>query len=70
MEGAWGQGACSTEVGPTAVLPRNPFSDRMREEYRKTAEAVGKRPWSMGNAKAYLLQMLRDNVEGACVSVG
>lgn len=47
--------------GPGNVVPRNDLGERTIHEFRKTAKAVAKHPWSLTAASQYLEQLCDQN---------
>ena len=50
--------------GEVQPLPRNSFSSRQLQEFRKTADRVECHPWLLTRAASYLRQLRKENEEG------
>ena len=48
-------------TGPTSLADRNPLSEKLLSEYRKTASALERRPWSYDKAAQYLRKFCDNN---------
>ena len=53
------------EGGGSQVGPLNSLGERALREYRKTAEKVGKVPWSLVKARKYLIDFCENNESGS-----
>ena len=53
------------EGGGSQVGPLNSLGERALREYRKTAEKVGKVPWSLVKARKYLIDFCKNNESGS-----